>query len=221
MEQLEGRVAVITGGGSGIGEGFARVCHDAGMRVVVSDVEEEQAARVANSIRELGGEAIGLRADVSDAASVQELADRAYEEFGEVNLLCSNAGVMMVAPLLESPIEDWQWTLGVNLYGAIHCTNAFVPRMREQDGEAHVVFTASIAGTRPIHETPIGVYVASKYAVTGLRGDAAHGTRARRHRRLDPLPRRRGHADLHRHAQPPGRTGRPRLTSARGRGAHG
>ncbi len=167
MEQLEGRVAVITGGGSGIGEGFARVCHDAGMRVVVSDVEEEQAARVANSIRELGGEAIGLRADVSDASSVEELADRAYEEFGEVNLLCSNAGVMMVAPLLESPIEDWQWTLGVNLYGAIHCTNAFVPRMREQDGEAHVVFTASIAGTRPIHETPIGVYVASKYAVTG------------------------------------------------------
>ena len=167
MEQLEGRVAVITGGGSGIGEGFARVCHDAGMRVVVSDVEEEQAARVANSIRELGGEAIGLRTDVSDAASVQELADRAYEEFGEVNLLCSNAGVMMVAPLLETPIEDWQWTLGVNLYGAIHCTNAFVPRMREQDGEAHVVFTASVAGTRPIHETPIGVYVASKYAVTG------------------------------------------------------
>ena len=167
MEQLEGRVAVITGGGSGIGEGFARVCHDAGMRVVVSDVEEEQAARVANSIREIGGEAIGLRADVSDAASVQELADRAYEEFGEVNLLCSNAGVMMVAPLLETPIEDWQWTLGVNLYGAIHCTNAFVPRMREQDGDAHIVFTASVAGTRPIHETPIGVYVASKYAVTG------------------------------------------------------
>ena len=167
MEQLEGRVAVITGGGSGIGEGFARVCHDAGMRVVVSDVEEEQAMRVANSIRELGGEAIGLRTDVSDAASVQELADRAYEEFGEVNLLCSNAGVMMVAPLLETPIEDWQWTLGVNLYGAIHCTNAFVPRMREQDGDAHIVFTASVAGTRPIHETPIGVYVASKYAVTG------------------------------------------------------
>ena len=167
MEQLEGRVAVITGGGSGIGEGFARACHDAGMRVVVSDIEEEQAMRVANSIRELGGEAIGLRTDVSDAASVQELADRAYEEFGEVNLLCSNAGVMMVAPLLETPIEDWQWTLGVNLYGAIHCTNAFVPRMREQDGDAHVVFTASVAGTRPIHETPIGVYVASKYAVTG------------------------------------------------------
>ena len=167
MEQLEGRVAVITGGGSGIGEGFARVCHDAGMRIVVSDIEEEQAMRVANSIRELGGEAIGLRTDVSDAASVQELADRAYEEFGEVNLLCSNAGVMMVAPLIETPIEDWQWTLGVNLYGAIHCTNAFVPRMREQDGDAHIVFTASVAGTRPIHETPIGVYVASKYAVTG------------------------------------------------------
>ena len=168
MEQLEGRVAVITGGGSGIGEGFARVCHEAGMRVVVSDIEEDQAARVANSIRELGGEAIGLRADVSDAASVGELADRAYEEFGEVNLLCSNAGVMMVAPLLETPIEDWQWTLGVNLYGAIYCANAFAPRMREQEGEGHIVFTASIAGTRPIHETPIGVYVSSKYAVVGF-----------------------------------------------------
>ena len=106
MEQLEGRVAVITGGGSGIGEGFARICHEAGMRIVVSDIEEDQAVRVANSVRELGGEAIGLRTDVSDADSVGELADRAYEEFGEVNLLLSNAGVMMVAPLLDTPVRQ-------------------------------------------------------------------------------------------------------------------
>ena len=167
MEQLEGRVAVITGGGSGIGEGLARACHEAGMRVAVSDVEEDQAERVASSVRELGGEAIAARTDVSDLAAVEQLADRAYDAFGAVDLLCSNAGVMMVAPLLETPIEDWSWTLGVNILGAVHCVQSFAPRMGAQDGESHIVLTASVGGTRPIFETPIGTYVASKYAVVG------------------------------------------------------
>ncbi len=168
MEQLEGRVAVITGGGSGIGEGLARACHDAGMKVVVSDIEQGEAERVANAVRELGGEAIAVRADVSSRESVDELAARAYEAFGAVHLVCSNAGVMMVAPLIDTPEGDWDWTLGVNVYGAVHCARAFVPRMREQGGEAHIVFTASVAGTGPIAEIPIGTYTASKYAVVGF-----------------------------------------------------
>ncbi len=168
MEELDGRVAVITGGGSGIGEGLARVCHDAGMRVVVSDIEEDQAERVAEMVRELGGEAIGARTDVSDRGSVEELADRAYDAFGAVHLLCSNAGVMMVAPLLETPEEDWTWTFGVNVFGAVNCVRAFAPRMGEQEGESHIVITASVAGTRPIVELPIGAYVASKYAAVGF-----------------------------------------------------
>ena len=88
MQQLDGRVAVITGGGSGIGECLARACHDAGMRVVLSDIEEDQAERVAEAVRELGGEAIAVRSDVSNVASVEELADRAYDAFGAVHLLC-------------------------------------------------------------------------------------------------------------------------------------
>ena len=161
MEQLEGRVAVITGGGSGIGEGLARACHAAGMRIVLGDVEEEQAARVAN-------DAIGVRADVSSRESLEELAARAYEAFDAVHLLCNNAGVLTSSPLVETPEADWEWTLGVNLMGPVHGVRAFVPRMREQPGdEAHIVNTASVAGTFAIEGMPIGVYTASKYAVVG------------------------------------------------------
>ena len=168
MEQLEGRVAVITGGGSGIGEGLAHACHAAGMRVVLGDVEEEQAARVANDVRELGGDAIAVRADVSSRESLEELAARAYEAFDAVHLLCNNAGVLSVAPLVETPETDWEWTLGVNLMGPVHGVRAFVPRMREQPGaEAHIVNTGSVAGTFAIPGLPIGVYTASKYAVVG------------------------------------------------------
>ena len=168
MEQLEGCVAVITGGGSGIGEGLARACHAAGMRVVLGDVEEEQAARVANDVRELGGDAIGVRADVSSRESLEELAARAYEAFDAVHLLCNNAGVLTASPLVETPETDWEWTLGVNLMGPVHGVRAFVPRMREQAGdEAHIVNTSSVAGTFAIEGQPIGVYTASKYAVVG------------------------------------------------------
>ena len=168
MEQLEGRVAVITGGGSGIGEGLAHACHAAGMRVVLGDVEEDQAARVANDVRELGGDAIAVRADVSSRESLEELAARAYEAFDAVHLLCNNAGVLSVSPLVETPETDWEWTLGVNLMGPVHGVRAFVPRMREQPGdEAHIVNTGSVAGTFAIPGLPIGVYTASKYAVVG------------------------------------------------------
>ncbi|MDE2696762.1 MAG: SDR family NAD(P)-dependent oxidoreductase [Chloroflexota bacterium] len=168
MEQLEGRVAVITGGGSGIGEGLAHACHAAGMRVALGDVEEDQAARVANDVRELGGDAIAVHADVSSPESLDELAARAYEAFDAVHLLCNNAGVLTVSPLVETPETDWEWTLGVNLMGPIHGVRAFVPRMREQPGdEGHIVNTGSVAGTFAIRGMPIGVYTASKYAVVG------------------------------------------------------
>lgn len=168
MQELNGRSAVITGGGSGIGEGLAHACAEAGARVVVSDIELAQAERVASEVRVAGGEAIAVRTDVSQRGSVGELADRAYEAFGEVNLLFNNAGVMMVAPLAETAETDWQWTFGVNLYGVVHGVQAFVPRMREQPGPGHIVNTASIAGMAPIEDLTIGTYTASKYAIVGL-----------------------------------------------------
>jgi len=168
VEQLDGRVAVITGGGSGIGEGLAQACHAAGMRLVVSDIEQAQAERVANAVRELGGEAIGVRADVTEQDSVDELAAQAFEAYGAVHLVCSNAGVLTVAPLMETSENDWRWLLNVNLFGAIHCANAFVPRLRAQGGEAHIAITASVAGTYAADDLAIGAYTASKYAVVGF-----------------------------------------------------
>ena len=167
MERLEGRTAVVTGGGSGIGEGLAHACRAAGMRVVLADVEEDEAARVADDVRELGGEAVAVRADVSSFESVEELAARAYEAFGDVRLLCNNAGVLAVSPLVETPETDWEWTLGVNLMGPVHGVRAFAPRMRAQGGEAHIVNTASVAGTYAVGGLPIGVYTASKFALVG------------------------------------------------------
>ena len=174
MERLDGRTAVITGGGSGIGEGLAHACRAAGMRVVLGDVEEDEAARVANDLRELGGEAVAVRADVSARESVEELAARAHEAFGAVHLLCNNAGVLAVSPLVETPETDWEWTLGVNLMGPVHGVRAFAPRMRGQPGEAHIVNTASVAGTYAIEGLPIGVYTASKYAVVGYSETLRH-----------------------------------------------
>lgn len=174
MEELSGRVAVITGGGGGIGEGLAHACAEAGMRVVVADIEADSAERVAAAVREAGGDAIGVAADVSKAESVQALAERAYEAFGEVNILFNNAGVMMVAPIVDTPLSDWEWTLGVNMYGVVNGVQAFVPRMRSQSGPAHIVNTASIAGIGPIEDLPIGTYTASKYAIVGISETLRH-----------------------------------------------
>ena len=129
MEQLEGRVAVITGGGSGIGEGLARACHAAGMRVVLGDVEEEQAARVANDVRELGGDAIAVQADVSSRESLEELAARAYEAFDAVHLLCNNAGVLSIL----APRRDVRDGLGVDAGREPHGPCPRRARVRAED----------------------------------------------------------------------------------------
>ena len=171
MEIQPGDAAVITGAGSGLGEGLAQVCHQAGMRVIVADIELAEAERVASEIREAGGEAIAVLTDVSDRASVEALAARAYEEFGEVRLLCNNAGVQIFKGLVDTSADDWSWVLGVNVHGVIHGVAAFVPRMREQAGAAHIVNTGSISGCAPYPRPRTmlaGAYITSKYAVVGL-----------------------------------------------------
>ena len=168
MKQLDGRVAVVTGGGSGIGEGIVHACVGAGMRVVVADIERPQAERVASDVTRLGGEAIAVRTDVSDRAALDELADRTYEAFGAVHLLCNNAGVITVGPIVETTAEDWQWLFGVNVFGMVHGVQAFVPRMRAQGGEAHIVNTGSMSSIATTRAIPVGTYTASKHAVAGL-----------------------------------------------------
>lgn len=166
MKDLAGKNAVITGGGSGIGRGMALAFAEAGMNVVLADIEEDRAEAVQKEVERRGVRGLAVYTDVSKADSVQALADTAFRELGEVHLLCNNAGVVTFGTIDQLSLADWRWVLAVNLYGVVHGVQAFVPRMREQPGEKHVVNTASTAGMWP-HPT-LAPYVASKYAVVGL-----------------------------------------------------
>lgn len=165
MEELNGKVAVVTGGASGIGFAIARRFLDAGMSVVLADVEEEA---LGASVAELGGAdggVSGVLTDVTDAASVVALRDEVLSRHGAVHVLSNNAGVAAGGPAWEVPLDVWRWVFDVNVFGVVHGIHAFVPTMIEQ-GEGHVVNTASIAGL--IAAPGIGPYTASKHAVVSI-----------------------------------------------------
>src|SRR5262245_24544314 len=166
MDSFTGRVAVVTGGGSGIGRALALAFAREGARLVLADVDERAMESVAAEIRALKGEALTVRTDVSDLGQVTALADRAWAAFGGVHVLCNNAGVAAWGGLETATHRDWQWVLGVNLWGVIHGVEAFVPRMIAAGQGGHVVNTASMAGL--IASQGLGVYNTSKYAVVGL-----------------------------------------------------
>ena len=166
MDSLNGRVSVVTGGGSGIGRALAEAFAREGARVVVADLDEAGMADVVGPIRARGGEALAVRTDVTDLASVQALADRAFGAFGRVHVLCNNAGVALWGGLETATHRDWQWVLGVNVWGVIHGLEAFLPRMIAQKEPGHIVNTASMAGL--VATRGLGIYNTSKYAVVGL-----------------------------------------------------
>jgi len=166
VDSLRDRVAVVTGGGSGIGRALVDVFAREGARVVVADVDDASAAEAAHAVRARGGTALAVRTDVTDLAQVRALADRAFGELGAVDILCNNAGVAVWGGLDEATHSDWQWVLGVNLWGVIHGIEAFVPRMIASGRRGHVVNTASMAGL--VATRGLGVYNTSKYAVVGL-----------------------------------------------------
>ena len=165
MEDLKGKVAVITGGASGIGRAVAQRAAAEGMKVVIGDIEEGPLKDTEGELSSRGAEAMGVLSDVSDAASVRELRDKALDRFGAVHLVHNNAGVGLGGPIWEVSEEDWRWILGVNLLGVVHGIATFVPLLLEQ-GEGHVVNTASIAGlaTAPF----LGPYNATKQAVVAI-----------------------------------------------------
>lgn len=146
MEQLRGRTAVITGAASGIGAAFARRFARAGMNLVVADIEAGPLEQGAQELRAGGTPVLAVRTDVSDAADVDALASAAVAEFGPVHLLCNNAGVGAGGPISDLAESDWEWVLGVNLWGVIHGLRAFLPGMLAHEESAHVINTASVAG---------------------------------------------------------------------------
>lgn len=164
MKDLKGRVAVVTGGGSGIGSGICRALAAEGVKVVVSDIDEDAAAEVADSIRGEGGTAIPVRTDVAQRSDVEALAKRTIAELGRVDIVCNNAGVLVGGPILETTEDDWQWLLSVNMMGVVHGSQVFAPLFLER-GEGHIVNTASVGGF--LSFSTLAIYCASKYAVVG------------------------------------------------------
>lgn len=168
MEQLEGRVAVVTGAASGIGLALSKRFAGAGMKVVMADIEQDALDTAAESVRAGGAEVASLVTDVRREEQVEALSELAYSRFGAVHLLCNNAGVQnRDRPTWEHRMDDWRWVFDVNVYGVVHGMRAFVPRMLAGGDEGHIVNTASIAGL--VTGAPgASVYYASKHAVISL-----------------------------------------------------
>jgi NAD(P)-dependent dehydrogenase (short-subunit alcohol dehydrogenase family) len=165
MRDLKGRVAVVTGGASGIGRAMADRFAREGMKIVLADVEEKPLAAAREELAGRGVEVIAVITDVSKADAVDALARRTFEAFGGAHVLCNNAGIGTGGMSWELSHADWEWVLGVNLWGVIHGIRAFVPRMIAQ-GSGHVVNTASIAGL--LSAPGMGPYCASKHGVVAI-----------------------------------------------------
>ena len=177
MKNFAGKVAVITGGASGLGREFALKAHSLGMKLVLADVQQDALDATLAELRGSGAQAIGLRCDVRHSAEVQALADAAMREFGAVHVVFNNAGVGFGGLLWEASEADWDWVMGVNVTGVVHGVRIFTRLMlecakRDPDYEGHIVNTASMAGV--LCPPVMGVYNVSKHAVVALSESLYH-----------------------------------------------
>lgn len=166
MKEFRDKVAVVTGGGSGLGLAMARRFGRAGMKLVLADVQPDALEKAVGEFEAAGVPVLGVKCDVSRQDDVDRLRDETVERFGGAHVLCNNAGVAPGGLAWESTLEDWQWCLGVNVYGVIHGLRSFVPLMLAQDTEAHIVNTASVAGL--LSPPGMGIYCVSKHSVVTL-----------------------------------------------------
>ncbi len=171
MKTLQGKIAVVTGAASGLGRALTLAFAGEGMHVALADVDEPNLARVADEVRARGVRTHARRVDVSRGDEVQALAQSTVAELGGAHVVCNNAGVSPLGAVWENTVADWQWTLGVNLWGVIHGVRAFAPRLLAQD-EGHFVNTASVAGL--ISPPGMGAYNVSKHAVVALSESLYH-----------------------------------------------
>ena len=169
MLDFAGRTAFITGAGSGIGLGMARTFARNGMNIVLCDIRREGLDDALDQMNRLGAQAIAVEADVSMREQLERAAQQAFDVFGHVHVFCANAGVSMHGvPIERLPVKDWEWVLGVNLYGVIHGFQIFAPHMRAHGEPSHIVNTASIGGFRITPGWDTGPYSMSKYAVVAI-----------------------------------------------------
>ncbi|HEX3082637.1 MAG TPA: SDR family NAD(P)-dependent oxidoreductase [Candidatus Saccharimonadia bacterium] len=162
---IEDKVVIITGATSGIGEATARLLAAEGARVVLAGRRDDRLNALEEEIKDGGGVALAVPTDVSKQASAQALIDATIEEFGRIDILFNNAGVMLLGPVLDADTTDWQRMIDTNLYGLIWCTHAALPHMVKQGG-GHIVQTSSVAGR--IARGGSAVYNLTKWGVNGF-----------------------------------------------------
>ena len=176
MKMLEGKVAAVTGAASGLGRAMALAFAGEGMHAALADVDEPGLKSTLNEVQSRGVRAFAMRVDVSRYQEVESFCSKAIAQFGATHVVCNNAGVSPLGAVWENTLADWQWILGVNLWGVIHGVRAFVPRLLAQ-GEGHVVNTASVAGL--ISPPGMGAYNVTKHAVVALSESLYHDLRLR------------------------------------------
>ncbi len=146
MLEFRGKTAFITGGASGIGFALAQAFANAGMKIMLADVEAAALERAVNSLQATGADVRGVDCDVADAASVDRAARATFDAFGKVHVLCNNAGVAAAGGIDMISLDNWRWVIDVNLLGVVHGVRAFLPQMCSHGEGGHIVNTASMAG---------------------------------------------------------------------------